>query len=417
MVKYIIIVIIMERFMRKLIFVCILVIFALTNILGMSVSAAERSYADDKIFTVSRGGETAEFPKNSIEAIEACFTLCVDAVSANVRKTSDGKLVLSENDSTKGFLVDENGESTDVLISETDYETLSSYFLLSSENENLSRKTESKIVLLSDALNTVKGKLFFIIDCEEEILDDVYNEVLKSGSLESVFFRSRKMKNDDFLTWANSKTEKTSFIPTYRGNVIFSAISTYSFAENNSTRFCEFTTKNRYGVIFSDFFTNRFDHVTALAPVYDTELSGNRPDSVLGWESLIKSGYSAIETENAKELSDYISLLNTSYSQLERVYNEANEIDLSSFSDESTKDFLKHLQKAEEILKLTKASSQDEINSCIENIKLSSRDFEKSQEDSTSAFSVTPMKIFWIAFALILFASSQLYLYKKTKKS
>ncbi len=402
--------------MRKFVLVCFLIIFALSTAFSLSASASPKSIATEKIFVVSRGGETSEFPQNSLEAIEACLKLDIDAVSATVRKTADGKLIIFESESTKGICVDENGKSVDKKVSETEFEILSSYYLLSSENENLSRSTKSKIALLDDVLNVIKGRLILIIDCEEEILDDIYNKLLKNGFLSDVIFRCREMKNKNLLTWANSKEKTPSFIPSYSGNVIFSAIGTYNFAEKNNASLCEFSTKNRYGVIYSDFFTKRFDSVKVLAPAYSTELCGNRPDSILGWENLIKSGYSAIETENAKELSSYISLLNESYSQLAKLYNDAKGADLTAFSSASTKNFQKHLKTAESILTSDKASSQDEINSCIENIRLSSADFEKTNGEDNKAFSVTPMKIFWIAFAIALFVSSQVYLHKKTKK-
>lgn len=393
--------------MRKFAFLCFTLIILLTSVFSIGVQAEENNSVTSEIFAIARGGDTSEHPQNSLEAIEACLELNIDAVSATVRKTSDGKFVLFENESTKGICT-----GKDRNISETDFETLSSLFLLS----DFGNATESKIALLSDALKLIDGEMIMLIDCEEEILDEIYEEVYKNGFAHDVIFRCREMKNEDLLSWSNSKDVKPSIIPSYKGNVIFSAINEYNFAEDNNTGIAEFATKNLYGVIYSNFFAKRFDNVKALAPVYEDELCGKRPDSVTGWENLLKLGYSVIETGNAKEFSKYISLVEDSLIRLESLYNDAKAINLSVYTSTSTQDFKKHLKTAEEILTTNKASSHSEISACIENIKLSSEEFENANGEENKTFSVTPMKIFWIIFALALFISSQIYLHKKTQK-
>ena len=146
-------------------------------------------------------------------------------------------------------------------------------------------------------------------------------------------------------------------------------------------------------------------------------LCGQRDDGIHGWENVISMGYSAVETDNEREFMKYLSLLEESYEHLGTVYNEAKETDLTPYSTSSTKNFEKYVNRAEEILTSEKASSQLEINECIENIENSYSDFQLSDgKEENKTFSVTPMKIFWICFAIALFVSSQVYLHKKTKK-
>ncbi len=348
--------------MRKLIFTCIFIIFALFCGFCMSASAASGTPAADKIFSISKGGDTSKSPQYSAEAVESCIDLGFDALSVETG---------------------ENGVDIDTLES---------------------------ILSLADS------RIYVILDCSEEELDSLYETVKESSSLENVFFRSRNTKSKKLIAWAESKDENIQIIPSYDGNVIFSAISLYNCAEENLYKFCEFSSKNRYSVIFSEFFANRFENAKALSPVFDKDLSGQRNDSLHGWESVLALGYSAVETENAKEFADYISLLDESYLHLERVYNESRSTDLTAYSSNSTAEFKKQLKIAEEILNSEKPSSQLEINECIENISLASEKFELSDGDENGTFSITPVKIFWIAFAILLFVSSQIYLYKKTKK-
>lgn len=348
--------------MRKFVCVSLFIFFVISCVAGISVLAAEKTPASDKIFAVSKGGDTSQFPQYSEEAIESCIDLGFDAVSVEIGE--------------EGISADE----------------------------------------LEDILLLTKDRIPVIIDCEEKNLDSVYKIAEKQNSIENIYFRSRNMKNKNLLAWAESKNENIQIIPSYDGNVIFSAVSAYNFAEENSSEFCEFSSKNRYGVIFSKFFANRFENVKALSPIFDKDKSGQRNDSLHGWESVLALGYSAVETENAKEFSDYIALLDESYLHLEKVYTEAKKTDLSIYAASSTSNFEKQLKIAEEILNSDKPSSQLEINECIENIKLTGTEFELSDGSENKTFSITPMKIFWIAFAIALFLSSQIYLHKKTDK-
>ncbi len=403
--------------MRKFAILFITLILMLSLFSGINVSASDNIKAKNDIFAVSRGGDTSRFPQNSIEAIEACLELNIDAVSATARKTKDGKIVLFEQESTKDICVDKSGKRVDKKISETDYKTLSSYFLLSPGSKNLSRKTNSKITLMTDAFEAIKGKMIMIIDCDEAILDDVYEEIFLGGFAHDVIFRCNEMKTEDLLSWASSKVAKPEIIASYHGNVIFSAINKYNFAENNNICAAEFTTKNPYGVVYSDFFTSRFSGIKVVAPVYDENLCGKRPDNISGWEDLISRGYNIIETANAKEFSAYISLLEENLNSLENVYNNLKDTDLSRFTPASTENFKNNLENAEKILKAEKTASVAEIGKCIDDIELSANEFENTDGNNDKAFSVTPMKIFWIVFALALFVSSQIYLFKKTKKA
>lgn len=346
--------------MRKLVYLGLFIFFVISAVAGITASAAEKHLASDKIFAISKGGDTSKFPQYSKDAIEGCIELGFDAVSVEIGE--------------EGISADE----------------------------------------LKEILPVTKNRIFVIIDCSEQNIEEAFAAAEK---YENVFFRVRDMKAKDLTLWAQAKSNKVKIIPSYDGNVIFSAISVYNKAEKNSLEFCEFSSKNRYGVIFSEFFAGRFEGTKALLPVFEKDMSGQRNDSLHGWESVIALGYSAIETENPKEFSDYISLLDESYLHLEKIYTEAKETDLSVYSSSSTNDFKKYVKLAEEILTSEKPSSQLEINECIEKIENSRSEFQLSEgEEENKTFVVTPMRIFWTVFAIALFLSSQIYLHRKTEK-
>ncbi len=417
MVKYFIVnKFIMEFFMRKSVLLCFALVFSAVFCFSLGASAKESFNYDKKIFAIARGGDTSKHPQNSLEAIEDCILLGnIDAVSATIRKTSDGKFVLFEKESTDGICTDKNGNNVNKIISETDFSALSQYSLSSVAEKNIGFASKSKIAQLYDVLRLIDGKMLLIADCDEALLDEIYDEISKNGFADSVIFRCRQMKPKELVKWAKAK-DGANVIPSYDGNVIFSAISTYNLADENGLSFAEFTVKNQYGVVFSSFFTSRFESVTALASVYDKNLCAQRPDSIEGWENLLSLGYGAIETGNASEFSAYLSLADESLEKLKEVYTQAEQIDASAYSATSAKELSDSLKEAEEIIFSKKAASQNDITECINDILQASSELEKSDVTGNHVFTVTPMKIFWILFAVVLFASAEIYIYRKTEK-
>ncbi len=353
--------------MRKLVCICLFIIITLSVMAGINASAEDYVSASDKIFAVSKGGDSSEYDAYSKEAIESCIALDFDAVSVDISELSE-----------EGF--------------------------------------DAK--KLQSILNIVSGRIIVILDCTEDNIDHVAEAVSSSDSYGNVYFRARDMKSADLIKWAEAENNTYKIIPTYNGNVIFSAISVYGTAVEKGYSFCEFSSKNRYGVIYSAFFTDRFAGTNALLSFTHMDLSGQRNDSLHGWESGIALGYSAVETDNEKEFAKYLSLLDESYIRLGKAVANAADTDLKPYSSASTKNFLKHLKKAEEILSSDIPSSQLEIDGCIKNLENAFNELELSDgSDDSKAITVTPMKIFWIAFALALFLSSQIYLFRKTKKA
>ena len=348
--------------MRKLLFTCILMIFIFATVFSLNVSGAEEINISDRIFAISEGGISDNAESYSKEAIEEAIELGFDAVSVKVG---------------------EDGVS---------------------------------IEDLPEILSFDEEDFYIILDCTEENLYDVY-EIAKNYDYNN-FIRIRGRSAKNTISWAHAMSNHVQVIPSYDGNVIFSAISAYNSVKDNYISFCEFSSKNRYSVIYSDFFTDRFeDGPLALMSFADKDLCGQRDDGIHGWESAVSMGYRAIETDNEREFMKYLSLLEESYSHLEEVYNEAKATDLTPYSASSTKNFTKYVNLAEEMLTSGSASSQLEISDCIENIENSYSEFELSDgTDESKTFTVTPMKIFWICFAIALFVSSQVYLHKKTEK-
>ena len=346
--------------MRKLIFACISMLFIFTCMFSLSVSGAEKTNVSDRIFAISDSGDETEAKPCSKEAINGAKELGFDAVSVKVGE--DGV----------------------------------------------------EIEDLPEILAFAEEDFYVILDCTEENLNDVYEAVM---DYDYTYLRARDLSAKRIMDRAHAMSNRVQVIPSYDGNVIFSAISAYNNANDNDMNFCGFSSKNRYSVIFSEFFTKRFDRTLALMSLADKDLCGQRDDGIHGWENVISMGYSAVETDNEREFMKYLSLLEESYEHLGTVYNEAKETVLTPYSTSSTKNFEKYVNRAEEILTSEKASSQLEINECIENIENSYSDFQLSDgKEENKTFSVTPMKIFWICFAIALFVSSQVYLHKKTKK-
>ncbi len=352
--------------MKKIAVLLIITAIFLSSFLTVNAKASYETNASNRVFSVSRGGDSAEFSENSIEAFTSAISLGFDAISAEVTENDDGSLVLKNSETT-----------------------------------------------LSDVLKIAENNVYFIIDVTPELLDRAYSETVNS---KFVFFRCREMKNKDLLNWANEKNITENIIPAYKGNVIFSAINTYNFAVENGLIFVSFETKNRYGVIYSSFFANRFGQATALASVYEPDIAGQRTDDVIGWENLLSLGYSAIETGNAREFAAYMKLLDESNDKLQKAYESASATDLSKFDKSSGDSLKKCLAKAQSALEANRAISSFDSNKLTNEIAEAQLMLKSADGKSESSIQITPAKIFWIIFALTLFIASQAYLHKKTNK-
>ena len=405
----------MNKIIRKYIFVLTAIIMIITalpvQVSGASEAMEEYKKLPSSVLGVSCNGDTANFPENSIEAIESAISLGLDGVSVDVRKTKDGRFILMKDESLERMC------GKDIKVSETDYDTLKGLKLRQSKGGPTQAETEYTVASLVRALEVTHGKIFLILDCQKEDFDKIYSVVDTYSSLDNVIIRSKQTDNDELIDWAESKGGKVEVMAYHRSNVIFRLISHFKKAQAAQLGCIQLATSNEYGVMFNSFFTKRLGETRGFFSFSDTEFCGERPDSTEGWENIIDSGYSVLETSNATGLASYLDSLEQSRYELLETYAKTEQIDLSSYTYNTQSNLTEALEKADLMLNSDKPSSASALSNANQNIKTALKNLEAGDSSSAKGeFKITLPRVLWTLFIVVLFVAAQMYIRKKTVK-
>lgn len=368
-----------------------------------------------KPLAVINGGDKSFYPANSIMAIKSCIDLKADAVKLTVQKTSDDVLVLIDSDSTKNILTDDKGNQTNFIVSKTKYDTLNTLYLLGGNNNKQLSASKYKIATLNEAITITKGKIKVFLDCDSSILNNVYDVVANNDAIHDVIFTSN-LEIDEFVKWAKDKDKKPNIMPYHKSNVIFVAKNHLSVAKKNNLEFVQFATNNQYGVIFSDFFMRRTKNINTYFSFTNSKASGKRPDSVEGWEDVLSRGYNIIESNNCHEILQYFELVKTNRKTLIKTIEAYEKIGTSPYSFVTVKKLNEAYQNAHMLLQdgTSNASKLSQANTSLNNA-ISSLEID-DHSIPTGKLAFTGARLFWMTFALLLFAAVNIYIFKKTKK-
>lgn len=373
----------------------------------------EKETAIDKFYNyeqmligISYRGDTVNYPENSLEAVKSAFKKGADFVSVNIEKTSDGVFYLCENESLGN-------------VCDAPYDELSQVSSAEIKKYNLfdiyGRKTDYKLISLSDFLDETDTTEGIILDVSYEYLDGVYTVLKDASALGRVIIRVKESALR-LTEWAADKADKPNLIAVYGGNIIFSTvnyINTFTKAEMPAV---QYESKNYFNVAFGDFFVNRYlnsVNVRAVAATYSPDLCGQRGDSSDGWNELIKKGYSVIETNNIESFVEYRNETERLKKEIADLVYKAFCVDPSKYSEVS----LSNLNDAKlygETLTSTPVFSLDAAQQAYSKLIYALEDMKISsgEVDTRGALNVTPGKI--IASLLVgaaLFAW-QVYVYK-----
>lgn len=136
----------------------------------------------ENVLVVSHRGDWRNAPENSLSAIENAIKMGVDIIELDVQKTKDGHIILM-HDKTLNRTTTGKG-----LISEW---TLDSIKTLNLKN-GCAIKTIHKVPTLEEALIAMKGKIMVNLDKADAHFDEVYQVLVKTGTLNQVIMKGSK---------------------------------------------------------------------------------------------------------------------------------------------------------------------------------------------------------------------------------
>ena len=400
--------------MRKIkIISYILLLCILVSLAALPSSAAAEKARDimadslGRVVAVSHRGDTVLYPANSLEAIEAASDKGADAVSVAVNKTADGKFVLCEDVTLSNIC-----ETTAASLSGISLDALKQCRLY----DCYGNPTDIYPVSLGEALESLGGSTYLILDIKYEDIEDVCSILDKYGAYSYVSLRC-KVKTSEIK---NLSSLDADVIGVYTGNIIWNSIGHIDKLSEAGMMMAEYRTKNYFNVCYGALVGDNFSDegkARAVAAAYDPDLCGKRTDDTNGWNELIKNGFTVIETNNIASLSDYISTSETVRESLAVLTDKVKKTDFSAYSEVSRKNISTALEFAEEVLE-GRAKSLAEYEKAYSSLaqSLNSKMIADGKEQAKGALNITAGKIIVVLLIGAAFIAVQIFIERLKKE-
>jgi glycerophosphoryl diester phosphodiesterase len=141
---------------------------------------------DPTVLVVAHRGAWHHAPENSLPAIEAAIGLGCDMVEIDVRRTSDGVMVLM-HDTTLERTTTGRGE-----IDQMSFAEVRRLRLLAADGS----PTELRVPTLEEAFETCRGRIMVNVDKAGSFLDEVLQLATRKGMIDHVVVKSRAAPED-----------------------------------------------------------------------------------------------------------------------------------------------------------------------------------------------------------------------------
>lgn len=166
-------------------------ILLLTSLLLFSCSQSQEKQQDtiiteSKTLVAAHRGDWRNYADNCLEGIENCIQMGVDIVEIDVSKTKDGHLILM-HDKTVDRTTNGKGLVEDLTLDEIKELRL---------RNGLGRAGEFKVPTLEEAMLVAKGRIQVNLDKADKYFADVYEILVKTGTVEQTIIKSEKPYNE-----------------------------------------------------------------------------------------------------------------------------------------------------------------------------------------------------------------------------
>ena len=366
---------------------------------------------DGALIAVSCRGDTDAAAPNSLRAIEAAFDAGADWVSVSVQRTQDGAFVLLEDAPLPLQCDTDLTSAADCNLAQL--QTLHYRFA----NGTVS---DEPVATLEQALALAVGKGGLILDNAWAFRDEINALIGARSVVQQVCLRTLESAKKA-LQWQQDSGALVSVLPVYKGNVVFNAIAHWNALSAAKQPLAQFQSKNYFNVFYQKFTDKHFGTsfaTAALAPMYDTDLCGQRSDDAVGWDDLISRGFSAIETGNIRSLAAYIAQCGAEREALAALRWPGDYPELSDYSDASAACYLEAKTAADEAF-LNGRASLSQLQDAESALRTAQRQLVPAGEKETQkgSFNLTGGKIAVIVIFGALLLGFDVFVYKKKKQT
>lgn len=408
----------MAKITKKIAVLLITAAIALFSLTGNACAADARSSASyftqngNSLICIAHRGDWHSYPENSAEAVMAAADYGV--VSVDIKLTADKKPVLMADDDIYRMCVNSDGSSAKGTVDSYTLEELRRFCLLAGNGADRTLKTDFHPASLEDALNAVGDDAALMLNLSCSDFKTVCEYVSQADALDRVVFRFSDSNKRIIQTVKG--IDGINVCGNYQGNIIFLATSAVKECFNNRINTIELGSTNGHGVLYDDFLMKRFKSDGKAMVSMVNGRCGKRTDNEKGWDDLISRGYSIIETDYPKELSEYIASTQSAGSELERFLSLYENTDLSVYTTDSESKFNSALENARDILSHSSSLSdienaRYELQSAHDNLIIGAK------KAVTLSFKITPGRIAVVVLCGAAVVISQILLYKRRKKN
>ena len=150
-----------------------------------------RDVASKNVLVVAHRGDWRNAPENSLQAFKNCIEMDADMIEIDLKKTKDNHLIIM-HDETIDRTTDGKGRPSDYTLEE-----IRRFHL----KNGMGRTTFHPIPTLEEALLLCKGKILINIDKGYDYFQDVYDMLVKTGTVDQVVIKSgypyQKVKDEN----------------------------------------------------------------------------------------------------------------------------------------------------------------------------------------------------------------------------
>ena len=290
-----------------------------------------------RVLSVAKYGNKRLYPANSIEGINNCIELGVDAVTVSVQETKDKQLVLLSGTDLSKYCVSREDGKTAVAgkVTECTLEDIQKNYCLKADNGGADGEAKVYgVASLADAINAAKGKILIVVNGGWKYAEQINDIAKELEACDTVIIRGAKDTDKIAKFISKVGTSGCRVAAVYdvdndKGNAkdyIGKALESGAFI-------VELKAEKGMASIFNSTPLEKFDGKgRAMISTTKSNLCGDREDRQASWEELIDLGYSMIETDYPRELAQYLKQIETYRSELTTLIATAQNIDQSSYT-------------------------------------------------------------------------------------
>ncbi len=305
-----------------------------------------------RVLCVAKLGNPRLYPENSLEGVKSAIDIGADIITVSVQKTKDNQFVLLSEDSLSTMCVNKgDGTPAKGKVSEMTVEQLKSEFYLRTGNGGTDAKaTKYTIPTLEEVIKACRNDAMIMIDNGWKYAEEINSFARTLEACDIIIIRNVPTPADA-AAFIDKVGVPVCHVTTKYGDMTEGSAKEFVTASLNSgSKIVELSAEKSYSSIFNTSLLSKFnDSGRAFISTTERTLCGGRDDLIVDWADLIERGYSIIETDYPKELASYIEEIETYRAELTSLIMQAQGLNISKYTKETSKALTTSLTNAEEL--------------------------------------------------------------------